>query len=185
MNAGVMTLEVVTTTHATSTNGVEIKSGDATRTLVGMVRVNNSTQFVNTAAQRFCLNWYNRRVIHALNSFAALRSTTNTSNVEISTTERCEFLFWSGEGVFGTISGTTTTNAPAGSGVFNSALNLQASTIALATFAAVVLTTGVCVSASAFPAGEGFTYFTLFGNSVSGFTTSWSSGLVISAQTQG
>ncbi|MEB2654919.1 hypothetical protein SOP89_26500, partial [Pseudomonas siliginis] len=54
MNAGTMTLEAVTTAHATGTNGVEQKSGDATRTLVGMILTDGSTpgQFVDTPANR-------------------------------------------------------------------------------------------------------------------------------------
>lgn len=46
MNGNTMTLECSTTGHATSaTTGVEIKSGDASRTLVGMVYCNTAASF--------------------------------------------------------------------------------------------------------------------------------------------
>jgi hypothetical protein len=180
MNSGTMTLEVVTTTHATGTNGIEIKSGDATRTLVGMVRTNASTQFVDAAAQRFCANWYNRRIRYATNTFAAQRTTTSSSSVEISSTERAEFVFWANETVFGSISGTSGLNT---SGTINSSLNIPAGSVLSNAY---TLTSGsfanISLMAPAFISGEGYSYMTLFGNTVAGFTSSWSSGLNVSAQ---
>ncbi|MBB4364256.1 hypothetical protein GGD65_005314 [Bradyrhizobium sp. CIR18] len=55
MNSGTMTLEASTPAHATSTRagnkGTEIKSGDGTRSLVGMARVITGPAFADTAAQ--------------------------------------------------------------------------------------------------------------------------------------
>lgn len=96
-NAGTLTLEIVTTAHATdSTYGVEIKSGDATRTLVGMVRTNASSQFVNALTQRFILSWFSRQPVDSLNRLTtADATTTSTSYAELSTTLlRAEFLTW-------------------------------------------------------------------------------------------
>lgn len=60
MNAGVMTLEAVATAHATdSVTGVEIKSGDATRTLVGMVRKTGGN-FYDSTTTRFTISWFNQ-----------------------------------------------------------------------------------------------------------------------------
>jgi len=61
MNAGVMTLEASTTTHAVDArNGVEIKSGDATRTLVGIGRVSSGPIWsVTSATTAYTRSWYN------------------------------------------------------------------------------------------------------------------------------
>ena len=63
-NAGVLTLEGSTTGHATDTDtGVEIKSGDATRTLVGMVTMDASGLFKFTINVKLVISWYNRRPV--------------------------------------------------------------------------------------------------------------------------
>lgn len=60
MNGATMTCEVVTTTHATNaTTGVEQKSGDATRTLIGMAYTATAATFVDSAAQRLVASWFN------------------------------------------------------------------------------------------------------------------------------
>src|SRR5579885_41659 len=97
MNSGTMTLELSATGHATDANtGIEIKSGDFTRTLVGMIRTNASSQFVDSTSQRFCLNWYKRRRIGSVNSVAAV-TTSSGSFVELNSSNRAEFLTWSDE----------------------------------------------------------------------------------------
>jgi hypothetical protein len=60
MSGGAMALELSTTGH-TPTNGVETKTGDTTRTLVGMVRTNASSQFVDDATNICVLSFFNRR----------------------------------------------------------------------------------------------------------------------------
>lgn len=103
MNSGTMTLELSTTAHATGTNGVEIKSGDATRTLVGMVATNGSTQFVDSAtAGRLCINWFNRTP-RALQSANTTNSTTSTSPVSLIAV--IPFLTWATEVVQFNVSG--------------------------------------------------------------------------------
>lgn len=61
MSAGVLTLEASTTTHVISTTagnvGNEIKSGDDTRSLVGMLQTGGSSQFVSGQV----LSWANRQ----------------------------------------------------------------------------------------------------------------------------
>lgn len=93
MNAGVMTLELSTTGHATNaTTGIEQKSGDPTRSLVGMVRTNAATQFSDSASNRLCLNWFNRRVRSLLGS-SATNNTASTTPVNVGNT--VNFLAWS------------------------------------------------------------------------------------------
>lgn len=97
-NAGTTTLELSTTARATdSAYGVEIKSGDSTRTLVGMIRANASSQFVDSADQRFAISWFNRRNIAGGAALGSGRSTASASLVELSSSDRKEFLVWGDE----------------------------------------------------------------------------------------
>lgn len=78
VNSGVLTADFSATGHATSvalTNeGTEIKSGDNTRTLIGMIRTaNGATTFIDNAQNRYVLSWFNRRARN-------LRSATQTAN---------------------------------------------------------------------------------------------------------
>lgn len=93
-------LSVSATTHVTGTNGVEVKSGDATQTLVGLVRTNASTQFVDSVTQRFCLNWFNRRTLSCQFALSSALNFTNTSSALLSSTFIVEFLNWGDESVF-------------------------------------------------------------------------------------
>lgn len=91
-------LNFSTTGHSTASNGVEIKTGDGTQTLVGMIYANASSQFTDSATARYCLNWFNRRSLQGSYSNG---STTNFSNTgaaaEISTTFRIGLLCWADE----------------------------------------------------------------------------------------
>lgn len=98
MNAGTMTLEASTTVPATdATTGLRIKTGDATRTLVGMARPVTGPAWQDSDAQRFVRSWFNRRAMQIRNHFTTGRSTTSTSWVEVNSEIRAEFLLWSGE----------------------------------------------------------------------------------------
>lgn len=101
-NSGTLTLEASTTGHAVDADtGVEIKSGDATRTLVGMVYMGAGSPgtFVDSATQRFVLNWYNRRLLGLQNNFTTNRTTNSTTWAEVNTEIRCEFLTWADEAI--------------------------------------------------------------------------------------
>ncbi len=99
-NAGTTTLELSTTGHSPdSAFGVEVKTGDASRTLVGMVRANNSTQFADGLAQRFVISWFARRSLSTSGNFTANRSTTSTTYIELNTEIRSEFVTWADEDV--------------------------------------------------------------------------------------
>lgn len=107
MNSGTMTLEASTTGHSTdTTTGVEVKTGDATRTLVGMARTVSSA-WVDTITQRFVRSWFNRITAHMFKSFSNNRFTTSGAFVEIDPEIRNEFLIWADEGVSTSIQGTT------------------------------------------------------------------------------
>lgn len=99
MNAGTMTLEASATGHSTdATTGVEIKTGDATRTLVGMARPITGPAWQDTAAQRFVRSWFNEPSKNVFNYFTSDKSTASSTSVEVgSASERCEFLSWANE----------------------------------------------------------------------------------------
>lgn len=83
LNSGVPTLEASTTGHSTdSATGVEIKTGDASRTLVGMARHSGGV-WVDSAAIRFVLSYFNRREVVAHNAFTATVTTTLTSYTDL------------------------------------------------------------------------------------------------------
>lgn len=94
MNSSTMTLEASTTGHATHTDGVEIKSGDATRTLVGMARPVTGPAWADGDAQRLVVSWFNRRAIRCNAAFTALRSTTSTTPTRLSSEIQLEWLAW-------------------------------------------------------------------------------------------
>jgi hypothetical protein len=61
-NAGTLTLQASTTGHSTdATTGVEIRTGDSTRVLVGMARTTAGTAWADTNTQRFVASYFNRR----------------------------------------------------------------------------------------------------------------------------
>jgi|SRR5215475_5948934 len=108
MVGATMTLEASVTAHATQAGtGVEIKSGDATRSLVGMARPITGPAWVNSPAQRFVISWYNRYSLSLYNNFKANYSNNNTTPVEMRPTDRCEFLSWANTPILGTFSGYT------------------------------------------------------------------------------
>jgi hypothetical protein len=94
ISGGAITLEASTTTHATdAATGVEIKSGDASRTLEGMA-FDTSTAWVDTPAQRFVRSWFNWRGVDTYNAYTSVPTTGSTSFVEIDTIIRNEALLW-------------------------------------------------------------------------------------------
>lgn len=101
MVGAVMTLEASATGHSTSTTagnkGVEIKTGDNTRTLVGQARIITGIAWQDTAQQRFVASWFNRLPRQVQGAFTAQRSTSSGTVVELNTEIRIEFLIWADE----------------------------------------------------------------------------------------
>jgi hypothetical protein len=98
MNAGTMALEASLTTRATdATSGMEVKSGDASRTLVGMVRVIPGPAFADTAQQRLVRPWFNRPLLGAGIGIPDRTSTNTAAYQETSSADRIEFLIWADE----------------------------------------------------------------------------------------
>ncbi len=103
-------LEASTTGHATSTTsgnkGVEIKSGDDARSLVGMARVITGPAWADSSTQAFVLSYFNRGSKGLVNHITATRSTASTTFVELNSEVRCEFLTWADEVVQASIAGS-------------------------------------------------------------------------------
>jgi hypothetical protein len=100
MNGATMTLENSATGHVTDTTyGTEVKSGDATRTLVGMAYIPSATaQFTDTLTQRFVRSWFNQDGVVMYNGNGTSWTITSSSFQEIQAGAlRCEFLGWAGE----------------------------------------------------------------------------------------
>jgi hypothetical protein len=99
-NAGVLTIDFSTTAPAVDTvSGLKIKTGVATRLLVGMVRTNASSQFADSAASRTVISWYKRRAIQATGTALSSASTSSTSYVELQAAAQVKFLSWAEEAI--------------------------------------------------------------------------------------
>lgn len=163
------------TGHATdTTSGIEIKSGDATRVLVGMAYPQSGPVFADTAKLRLVATWFNRRARQILNAFTTSRTTTSSSYTEINSEIRTLFLSW-GDGLFATYSGSigNPTNQTVGSGV-----SLDGAATA-GVFYATSNTQSVghadASTAGAFLPGEGEHYLTVLGKTAGG-TATWMEG---------
>ncbi|MFL9826230.1 DUF2793 domain-containing protein [Rhodoplanes sp. SY1] len=100
MVAGTMTLEASTTAPAVdATFGHMIKSGDASRSLVGMARPVAGPAFADTPTQRLVRSFFNRRRLHGQNGFTTNRTRASTTIAEVNTEIRIELLVWSDETV--------------------------------------------------------------------------------------
>lgn len=108
MNGAVMTLEASTTGHsADATTGMEIKTGDATRTLVGMATVRTAATFPSAAMVR---TWFNDPGASTSVVLGANTPQSNTSYAEPSSTIRNEIALWSTDVIVITLSGTVSSN---------------------------------------------------------------------------
>lgn len=99
MNAGVMTLEASATGYSTHTDGGVIKTGDQTRTLVGMVYVVTGPAFADSGASRLVASYFNRRPKAAALTVPTNRTTTSATFVEMSSADRVFSLNWADETV--------------------------------------------------------------------------------------
>lgn len=106
MNAGTMTLEYSATAPATdATYGHQIKTADATRTLVGLAYAVTGPAWADTDAQRLVLSYFNRRGIVGKSVLTANRTSTSASYAEINSELRVEFITWADETVIASADG--------------------------------------------------------------------------------
>lgn len=106
-----ISMEFSTTGHsADPTTGVEIKTGDSSRSLVGMVYTNSSSQFSDGPASRLVASWFNRRAVGGSITTSGNINFSNTSSTEVSTGVRISFLNWNNETVDIKVTGQFTNN---------------------------------------------------------------------------
>jgi hypothetical protein len=93
--SGADTCDFSTTGHSPDTaSGIETKSGDTTRTLVGQVWVNASGQFESTSYKRNVISWYGRQKL-ALASWVLSDTTCSTPYATVDDLT-VEFVSWAG-----------------------------------------------------------------------------------------
>ena len=113
MSTGTMTLEASTTAYATdSTYGHQIKSADATRTLVGMVYARSGTP--GTFAEMDVITYFNRRRRQVVTSFSTDRAFTNTSLAEVNSEIAQSFSCWGDDPPQVSLSGSASFTGTAG-----------------------------------------------------------------------
>jgi hypothetical protein len=183
-NSGTPTFDFLTTlTHAPDTasgnEGVEIKGGDNTRSVVGMVRMNTAGQF----SQNLVISWFNRRLKYIAGQSTAVQSSA-PSLVELNSIARIEILNWADEAVWVSFSGLMFSNTPGA--LVTASIGLDGSVSLLSQPPqgnAIVENYQFPVSGSAaIPTTEGYHYLTPLGMTNTGIATFY---LVASALSQG
>ena len=100
MSGSTMTLERSTTGHSTDTaTGMEIKTADSTRTLVGMARPITGPAWADTLAQRFVRSWFNDPGVLLESAQINGDTTTSTPYVDLDSAKHAEWLNWLNEAV--------------------------------------------------------------------------------------
>jgi len=109
LNAGVITGDFSTTGHATSATagniGTEIKSGDDSRSLIGMIYTSGSSGFVNAQGTRYVMSWFNRRNIAFGGTSTSRVAISSGSLVELTSAARAYFVAWADEALGFSLSG--------------------------------------------------------------------------------
>lgn len=96
-SAGTLTLEVVTTAYAVDGDtGVKIKTGDASRTLVGFARTGAGSPGVFQAQGLGTLSWFNRKAVKVENKVTTFGSVTGSfpAGAEVNSAFRQHFVSW-------------------------------------------------------------------------------------------
>jgi hypothetical protein len=114
-NSGTLALDFSTTTHATDTTagnvGVEIKSGDSSRTLVGMAFTDSSSHINDTTGLRNLRNWFDRRGKDFTGTFSGTTTATSLTQLSSAAAAVAEMCIWSKERVLASIAGSVNINA--------------------------------------------------------------------------
>lgn len=117
-NAGVLTADFSTTGHATSAAignvGTEIKSGDDTRSLIGMIYTTVASQFADSPTQRFVRSWFNRQKVTLGNNFTAARANSSASMNEVNSEIRIFMVVWATDVVLAVFGGNAWTSGSQG-----------------------------------------------------------------------
>jgi hypothetical protein len=125
--AGAIVLEG-STVNPVQTGGLYHKTGDQTRTLVGLVVCSPGPAFVDTDRNRWVISYFNNHPVSVTGFFTAPRSVTSSTLVEIHSEIQCSFLaFGEAEHQFATvITASGVVNCPEGNVNILSVLSLNA-----------------------------------------------------------
>lgn len=171
-NAGTLTIDFSATARAADATagniGIQIKSGDSTRTLVGKIETNASSQFVSTSV----LSWFNRQLKTVIQTDGADR-TAATIWTELNSSARARFLSWGDTQIAVTYS-VCAKHATVGAAMYVGAgLDGVSSVFGGQSASEYVANNFVTLStrASLGTVGEGVHYATLVGGAGSGSTT--------------
>lgn len=189
MSGATMTLEASATARTTdATHGHQVKNGDPTRTLVGIVRTNTSSQFVETTASTLVLSWFNRRPKTCRASLTTARTSSSTVAQLINSEADVQMLAWSDSPYWTSCRATMSTNG-AGTNVFVVLQEATSNVSLLNTMGGRSEAANASIDASGSryvtqSAETNLIHLRLFGF-VSGDTGSWSSSSAIAAATWG
>lgn len=154
--------------HSRHTDGVEIKTGDPTRTLVGMAISASTGQFIVNDTNYRIASWFNRKQIRLVE--AVTTGTASSSFVGLNGGFAC--CGWGGETLLDlVVSGST-----AGSNTYsilNPMLNGGAATTPRGTLLAAGADQMICYVWKATPAADGIYVFSQQGRSTSGTLVNW------------
>lgn len=186
MNAGTMTLEASTTARATdSTTGIEIKSGDATRTLVGKARIITGPAWADTDAQRFAISWFNQKPRRIYSTNAGSPSNNTTTPTALMTS--MEFLTWGECCVPASFVGSVANNTINGASLTGLAIDstsaLSHSPVIMQAYANNAQ--GPATGSTTFVPSEGYHYINLLGYVTAATNGTWSAGIEMSGSVVG
>lgn len=175
--ASVLTMVADQIGHVTGANGVEVKIGDPSKTLVGMFMLNASGQFVDSISQRLCLSYFNRADKTGIVQGNTAFNFSNPVISEVSTALRVQFLQWADESVFQTFDGECSNTAVGVSLAFQSSIDGSSAVLGTGSAMWVVnANSGILYSTTNSGAGaalngpltEGLHYSTLFASTGGG-----------------
>lgn len=176
-NAGVLTVDYSMTSHASDTAagnvGIEIKSGDNTRSLIGMVYTNSSSQFSDSGANRLVASWFNRRQKMGAGNFTANRTTTSNTLVELNSEIRVSVLTWGADAIVA--HGDISTHTNASGNVTTGAFGLDSGLTAFGGAHGASLQSAASINmnmSAPYSPTEGFHFVTVLG-SISSGTATW------------
>lgn len=119
--AGAMSIVASTTAHLTSSTGIETMIGDATKSYVGIIYMNASSQFSDSGSQRFIRSWFNKQM-KMFNTGSQSNNTSSVTNVQLSTTN-IQFVAEIGDAIDGGFDGFASSVAAGGYGTATAYVN--------------------------------------------------------------
>lgn len=187
VTAGALAIDTPSTTGYTlGSNGIPVKSGDATRTLVGMVSTNGSSQFANADGSRLVASYFQRQLVRSRTQFSTNRTTTSSVFAELNSEIRNQFVSWASENVQFAVAGSFACSGSAGAATqvgFNSTSVGEQEASALNSGGGGGNVTGPCgISGTKVGLAEGLNYATVLSASNGGTATWHGANTAITAQ---